>query len=209
MENDKHSKGSTGTQIAPLYGLVLSGGKSTRMGSDKGQISYHGRPQREYLYELLENVCQEVFISIREEQQDSFTGAFNFIYDANLYRGPFNGILSAHARFPNAAWMVLACDLPLIDLPTLRLLNDSRRVDMDATALATEKSGLPEPLAAIWEPGGLEKAGIYLQDAESSCPRKFLINAVTHLVTPETDDLLVNANSMEEYMEVREQLSSK
>lgn len=32
--------------LPPLCGLVLSGGKSLRMGQDKGQIAYHGKPQR-------------------------------------------------------------------------------------------------------------------------------------------------------------------
>ncbi|MFT5737968.1 MAG: molybdopterin-guanine dinucleotide biosynthesis protein A, partial [Maribacter sp.] len=34
---------------AKIYGLVLAGGKSTRMGVDKGLITYHGLPQRDYL----------------------------------------------------------------------------------------------------------------------------------------------------------------
>jgi molybdopterin-guanine dinucleotide biosynthesis protein A len=192
----------------PLYGLVLYGGKSTRMGKDKGQLAYHGTPQREYLYKLLENICQQVFISIRDEQQASLPAAFKFISDSDRYRGPFNGILSAHAMHPQAAWMVLACDLPLIDQATLEQLRDSRDPEKDATALATKKSRLPEPLAAIWEPSGLKKAEVYLSVSESSCPRKFLINSDTRLVYPQRDELLWNANSMDDFMEVRSQLAS-
>jgi molybdopterin-guanine dinucleotide biosynthesis protein A len=202
-------KSSNESDIMPLYGLVLSGGKSTRMGSDKGQLTYHGMPQREYLYELLEKVCNRVFISIREEQRDSFSRDFRFITDNDRFKGPFNGIMSAHAQYPAVAWMVLACDLPLIDLPTLQHLRDSRRPAMDATAFATKKSRLPEPLAAIWEVSGLNKAGEYLGTSDSSCPRKFLINAHTHLIAPEDDSLLCNANSLEEYREVRAQLTSR
>lgn len=195
--------------MLPLYGLVLSGGKSTRMGMDKGQLAYHGIPQREYLYRLLENVCDKVFMSIRDEQQDSLDPAFNFIPDQDRYRGPFNGILSAHAQFPEIAWMVLACDLPLIDLTTLRQLRDFRDKERVATALATKKTKLPEPLAAIWEPDGLKKAVAYMSGSEGSCPRKFLINSDTHLVYPDRDELLWNANSIEDYKEVQTQLTSR
>ncbi|NNE77041.1 MAG: NTP transferase domain-containing protein, partial [Pricia sp.] len=48
-----------------IYGLVLAGGKSSRMGKDKGLIPYHGMPQREYLYHLLGRVCDKTFLSIR------------------------------------------------------------------------------------------------------------------------------------------------
>ena len=103
-------------EIPQLYGLVLAGGKSTRMGSDKGLIQYHDRPQQEYLYHLLEQVCSKVYLSIRNEQQASVSNEFNVIADQNEYHGPFNGILSAHKAHPNVAWLVLACDLPLLDL---------------------------------------------------------------------------------------------
>lgn len=201
--------GSHNTHVKPLYGLVLSGGESTRMGTDKGRISYHGRPQREYVYTLLETLCDQIFLSIRQEQVAGVDPSLNKIIDSNAYRGPFNGILTAHMLFPEAAWLVLACDLPLIDLDTLKLLCESRAQEKDATALATHKSGLPEPLAAIWEPQGLQKAIEYLQGAESSCPRKFLIGANTALVFPETDQKLWNANSKEDYEEVQTRLASQ
>ena len=54
-----------------LYGLVLSGGRSTRMGKDKGLINYHGIPQRDYIYNLLNEVCDETYMSIRKDQVDS------------------------------------------------------------------------------------------------------------------------------------------
>ena len=52
-----------------IMGLVLAGGRSQRMGMDKGMLQYHGKPQREYLYEQLEPICSRVFLSIRPEQE--------------------------------------------------------------------------------------------------------------------------------------------
>jgi molybdopterin-guanine dinucleotide biosynthesis protein A len=207
-----HSQGNKeNSQSHPpvLYGLILSGGKSTRMGRDKALISYHGKSQQEVLYDLAQSVCDRTFLSLRADQQDHLNPGVEVLLDRNEYRGPFNGILTAHRAYPKAAWLVLACDLPLIDLQTVELLKSSRDPSRDATALATRASGLPEPLAAIWEPGGLEKAVHYLEDATSSCPRKFLLNSGTLLVFPDTDQVLANANSEEDYQRIKEVLSTK
>ncbi|WP_133644225.1 NTP transferase domain-containing protein [Zeaxanthinibacter enoshimensis] len=198
---------TTGTHIKPpLYGLVLCGGQSSRMGQDKGLISYHGIPQREFLYKLLSDRCERTFMSIRSEQLQSLGSRFNTITDKNQYRGPYNGLLSAHIQFPEAAWLVLACDLPLMDEEGIRALIDSRKPDQVATAFTSSGSELPEPLAAIWEPAALKASIAYLRHAKSSCPRKFLINSETALVKAQKDEWLTNANSQEDLREVNEKI---
>jgi molybdopterin-guanine dinucleotide biosynthesis protein A len=193
---------------ADILGLVLAGGKSTRMGSDKGLLSYHGKPQREYLYEQMAPLCREVYLSVRPEQKESLPEGFDYIADENKYRGPLNGLLSAHHAFPDAAWLVVACDLPLVDQQVLEFLLARRNPNAMATAFATRKTGLPEPLAAIWEPLGLQAAETHLQTAQSSCPRKFLINTETTLVFPEDDLWVANANEPEEYKALLEKLNA-
>ncbi|WP_425236599.1 NTP transferase domain-containing protein [Ulvibacterium sp.] len=184
-----------------LYGLVLSGGKSTRMGKDKGQITYHGMPQREYLYHLLDGVCERTYMSIRREQEGEIKAEFKSIRDQDKYKGPFNGLLSAHSQFPDVAWLVLACDLPLMDEPSLRQLVLARNPSKMATAFAQEEDPLPEPLCAIWEPEALRSSITYLAQGNGTCPRKFLINNEVKLVFPTNPDVLLNANSEEEYKE--------
>ncbi|MGB5499883.1 MAG: NTP transferase domain-containing protein [Maribacter sp.] len=190
-----------------IYGLVLSGGKSTRMGADKGLIAYHGIPQREYLYQMLEKICDKTFMSIRKEQEAEIASTFNTIVDENVFKGPFNGILSAHKKYPDVAWLVLACDLPLIDEKSLSALIEARKDGANATAFAQKENPLPEPLCAIWEPQTLEAAVTYLEEGNGSCPRKFLINNNTHLVIPENAQVLMNANSEVEYREALTRLA--
>ncbi|WP_445385032.1 molybdenum cofactor guanylyltransferase [Robiginitalea sp. IMCC44478] len=191
-----------------IYGLVLAGGRSTRMGTDKGLLQYHNKPQREFLYEQLQNICDAVFMSIRPEQQAEIPGKFRYIVDENVYRGPLNGLLSAHHQFPEAAWLVVACDLPLVNEKVLNYLMERRNKKAMATAFATRKTGLPEPLAAIWEPHGLRQAEIYMKTAESSCPRKFLLNVETTLVHPEDDLWVANANEPDEHQKLLAKLNS-
>lgn len=189
------------TSIAKLYGLVLSGGKSTRMGTDKGLIKYHGIPQREYLYGLLSQVCEMTFVSLREEQEAELPSQMKTIVDLNEYRGPYNGLLSAHKKHPEAAWLVLACDLPLIDLDALKELISQRDNTKQATAFALKENPLPEPLCAIWEPNAFVDSLFYLEAGNGTCPRKYLINHDTKLVFPKNESVLLNANSEVEYKE--------
>ena len=186
-------------KVEGLYGLVLAGGKSRRMGKDKSQISYHGQPQSRYLYHLLAKFCQKTFLSIRQDQIDQYDDSYQLITDQDKFKGPFNGLLSAHDHSAEASWLVVACDLPLMDEDTIGQLITERDSSKMATALATRKTGLPEPLAAIWEANGLEKVPPYLREAESSCPRKYLLNSDIKLVTPKDDKVLLNANFEEEY----------
>ncbi|WP_422080783.1 NTP transferase domain-containing protein [Ulvibacterium sp.] len=191
-----------------LYGLVLSGGKSTRMGEDKGQIAYHGMPQRDYLYHLLDEVCERTYMSIRKEQEGEIAAGYNSIQDQDEYKGPFNGLLSAHSQFPDVAWLVLACDLPLMDAPSLRQLISARDPNKMATTFAQKENPLPEPLCAIWEPQALRSSISYLAQGNGIGPRKFLINNEVKLVFPKNADVLFNANSKANYKEALEKLET-
>ena len=194
-------------EVKPLYGLILAGGKGTRMGQEKGILQYHGRPHQDVLYELIQPFCERSFLSLRKDQFDpEFQG--ESILDDDEFRGPFNGLLSAHKRFPQAAWLVIACDLPFIDQPSLKQLVNARDASLMATAMATQASGLPEPLAAIWEPEALSEAKTYLPNSDSSCPRKFLLQQEIKLVVPETDDVLINANRPEDLEKVMQIIQS-
>lgn len=192
---------------AKLYGLVLSGGKSTRMGEDKGLITYHKLPQREHLYNLLNEVCERTFLSVRSDQEKEIPLGFETIIDNDNFRGPYNGLLSAHAAHPEAAWLVLACDLPLIDKEALQELIAGRNTNKIASAFANVEDPLPEPLCAIWEPESLKQSVAYLEAGNGSCPRKFLINADVQLVFPESKEVLLNANSKEDYAQAFQKLS--
>ncbi|MFK5974784.1 MAG: NTP transferase domain-containing protein [Flavobacteriaceae bacterium] len=196
------------TSIASIYGLVLSGGKSTRMGTDKGLITYHDVPQREYLYALLKQVCKNTFISLREEQQFELPPEMAVITDLNEFKGPYNGLLSAHKQYPEVAWLVLACDLPLMNLKALQELISARDPEILATTFALKENPLPEPLCAIWEPTALKKSKAYLEEGNGSCPRKFLINNRVKLVFPENENVLLNANSEQEYKEALAKLAA-
>ncbi|MFK7948442.1 MAG: NTP transferase domain-containing protein [Saprospiraceae bacterium] len=190
-----------------LYALVLAGGKSQRMGRDKGLINYHGKPQREYLYDLLEYFCDNVYFSCRPEQVESLKG-FKTIPDTFHDLGPFGGILSAFRQNPNAAWLVVACDLPLLDEEAIQELIDNQNHSKNATAFYNEITDFPEPLITIWQPRSYPVLLQYLAQGYS-CPRKVLINSEIELVQPSRPKVLKNVNHPQEADDVMEFLDGQ
>src|SRR5690606_684836 len=133
-------------------GLVLVGGKSKRMQRDKGLMKWHEKEQRYHIADLLGAVCEEVFLSCRQEQQSQISSDYQTLTDTFLDLGPYGGILSALRAQPDRAWLVIACDLPLLDANTIHFLIENRNRKFIATTFASPHDGLPEPLITIWEP---------------------------------------------------------
>lgn len=183
--------------VPPLSGLVLAGGKSRRMGTDKSVLAYHDRPQRDVVLDHLAGVCGQSFLSCRPDQAGELVFSYDVLPDTFLGLGPMGAILSALRQQPDSAWLVLACDLPLLDAATIRFLVENRNPSAMATAFRSPESGFPEPLAAIWEPKSYPVLLQFLAQGYS-CPRKALINSHTHLVEPPNPDALLNVNTPEE-----------
>ena len=197
-------------KTAPLYGLVLAGGKSVRMGHDKGVIKWHGTEQRYYITDIIKTLCTDAFISCRAEQQNEIDSNYTILPDTVMGVGPLGGILSAFKAQPDAAWLVTACDLPLLDKPTLQYLIDNRDTQAIATTFKSPFDGLPEPLITIWEPASLPALQASL-DQGITCPRKVLIRneALVKLFTPPNPDALMNANTPEDAEKVKEIINRK
>ncbi len=196
------------SSIAPLYGLVLAGGKSQRMGMDKGAIDYHGLPQREYTAKLLSQYCEKTFYSVRADQNLETADHFPEIKDSFAGLGPFGAILSAFRQYPDAAWMVVACDLPLVDELTLGQLSGSRNPSRVATAFNSPHNEFPEPLITIWEPRSYPILLQFLSQGYS-CPRKALINSNVELIDARNKQALFNANDPEDKKSVEKMLTRK
>ncbi|QQL50495.1 NTP transferase domain-containing protein [Mucilaginibacter ginkgonis] len=168
--------------VAPVYGLVLAGGKSTRMHTDKGAIAYHGKSQRAHSYDLLSEIVDEVFISGAAED------GYPIIADTFLGLGPLGGIVSAMQQNPDAAWLTIACDLPYLTEDTLRYLTQNRDPSKTATAFLDSEGKFPEPLITIWEPRAYPRMLQFLSQGYS-CPRKVLINSdVKLLAAPDVSE---------------------
>jgi molybdopterin-guanine dinucleotide biosynthesis protein A len=184
-----------------LYGLVLAGGRSKRMGSPKWALKYRGEPHALSLHRMLSGLCSEAFLSIRRDQEsERELVALPHITDRFLDMGPLGGILSAMTAHPDAAWLVVACDLPFLEADTLLRLVNRRAPFRFATSYRSPHDSMPEPLCAIYEP----KARLRLFQSAGlgfTCPRKMLMNSRIEVVKSANELELSNANHPQAYRE--------
>ncbi|HKP98234.1 MAG TPA: NTP transferase domain-containing protein [Fibrobacteria bacterium] len=194
--------------LPPLYGLVLGGGRSARMRADKASLVYHGKPQTDHCLNLLAAHCARGFLSCRADQAGlpGFAGHPQ-IHDSFHDMGPLGGILSALKAHPGAAFLVIACDLPFLDGPSLAALAAGRDPSAIATAFAGPQGGLPEPLCAIYEPGCYPRA-LELMGQGISCPRKVILNSSSRILPAPDLRSLLNANDPETYRDALKTLAS-
>jgi len=195
------------TKLA-LNGLVLAGGKSERMGFDKGSVNWHGSAQRFYMADMLKTFCKDVFISCRADQQSDIEAPYRGLADTFTGLGPYGGILSAFREQPDSAWLVVACDLPLLSDKTLDYLVQNRNISTVATTFRSPVSDFPEPLITIWEPKSYPVLLSFLSQGYS-CPRKVLINSDTTVLTAPYPEELTNVNTPEDMEQVKSILYSK
>jgi len=189
------------TAQRPLLGLVLTGGKSQRMGLDKAAIGYPREEEARRVFRLLQGWCSEVFVSCRADQA-LLPGRAGLpqIHDILLGKGPVSGILSAFEARPDASWLVVACDLPRVDNEVIQTLLAHRNPWKVATAYRGYQD-LPEPLCAVYEPKARPRLWQFLA-AGIDCPRKMILNSSTTVLDPLPGNKLKNINHPGERMEV-------
>jgi molybdopterin-guanine dinucleotide biosynthesis protein A len=184
---------------APIYGLILAGGLSSRMQRDKAALAYGGRSQLDRAYELASRHASKVYVSVRANQTaDPARAHYPMIVDTASGDGPIAGIRSAFEAYPHAAWLVLACDLPFASDAVIEHLLANRDTSVMATAYASTHDGLPEPLCAVWEPSAAPALAAFHATGKD-CPRKFLLRHSARILEPVDARALDNVNTPEEY----------
>lgn len=195
-----------------IYALLLVGGKSTRMGEDKAKLIYRDQtPEWQRLHKLLTQCCEKVYLCHRADQ------AFSQPAIIDEGKGVLAAIAEAQTQHPKITWLVLACDLPLLDSQTLDYLLKQRDAEAVGTAYKSTIDAKPEPLCALYEPKSnaliqqqLEQANQENKEEKNNkhaCPRAVLKNAT--LIEQPNPNALRNANSKADQLEIAAILDQK
>lgn len=163
-----------------IFGGVLIGGSSRRMGRAKAGLRFEGRAIVDIVKQTLSAHCEQVF-ELGPGGLDDLPGL----------RGPKAGILAARAHAPEAWWVVAACDMPLISEEALSWLLAQERQSA-SVVMPRNSAGILEPTFALYGPGSESllrsvKAPMALEGREGVLHPQIpgaLMNAWTNVNTP-------------------------
>lgn len=190
--------------ISKMNGLVLCGGESKRMQSDKALLKYAEQEQWKNLNQILKPFCEENFISINQNQWESWANSevsgerLNFIIDDSTLEnlGPLNGIYSATKKDPERSLLISGIDYPLVKTEHFIELNNERDENFDGVFF--EKEGFTEPLIGVLERRIFPQLWDFVGQGGKSF-QQFLETISIKKVIPENTDFLVNINTLEDF----------
>ena len=191
--------------MTTVKGLVLVGGKSSRMGKDKAQLNYFGKPQKERAKDILESCGLETYYAVNHSKRNSLNTYE--IADILDNKGPLAGICAAFKKERHTAWLVLATDLPFIDKAFIQLLLKNRNPKKIATTVQGMHKEYIEPLATIYEPASHP---ILLNNLEKGVlsPLKILKKNTIEILQVQ-NHYLNNINTLQEFIQAKKELDSK
>lgn len=106
-----------------ISAIILAGGKSTRMGRDKGLLLYEGKPMIQYVIDAVNPITTDIIIVSNQQGYEKF--GYPIIEDEVKDCGPLAGIVAGLKNVQNEAALVLSCDVPFIKPELLQQLIDS------------------------------------------------------------------------------------
>ncbi|MCD2257737.1 molybdenum cofactor guanylyltransferase [Psychroserpens luteolus] len=130
-----------------ITGIILAGGKSSRMGYEKGLVMYKNKPFIAHVIHAAETLVNEVIIVSNNKNYDQFN--LKRVNDMMLNTGPLAGLYSGLYHSTTQDNLVLSCDIPLITKELLEQLISKVSVKDDIVQVSVK--GRTNPLLAVYK----------------------------------------------------------
>jgi molybdenum cofactor guanylyltransferase len=174
--------------------IILCGGESSRMKSDKGLLTYNDKTWSEIAYETLATLNITINISVNEQQFVAYSKLFKedlLVVDDDLLeiRGPLLGVLSLHEKNINEDLLVLACDLLFMESTMLKGLVALYKNDKEHEVFIFTNDNEPEPLCGIYTSNALQKiTALQKNDKLLKHSMKFVLSQLNVCFVPIKDE---------------------
>lgn len=129
-----------------MIGVILAGGRSSRMGVDKATFAVAGRPMIEWVAGALAAACDRVMVAGRQEAPAGLEAIPDL---QSAPRGPLAGLVTALNRFPGEQLALVAVDQPWIRTATIRRLGER----IEDLAVVPVEGGARQTTCAVYPPG--------------------------------------------------------
>lgn len=176
----------------PVFGGILIGGASRRMGRPKHLIELDGQSWAERVVRVLRARAQQVVL-LGDGRVPAALGSLPVLPDVPGKTGPLAGMLAAMRWQPEAAWVFAACDQPLLSAAALDWLLQQRRPGVWAV-LPRRRGGGVEPLLALYEP----RAGRLLESVRAPSELSGMPGVATPEIPEEMESSWEDADTPEE-----------
>ena len=136
-----------------IAALILAGGKSSRMGSDKALVDYQGKPMLLSVYQVAAACTEQVYILTpwSDRYQNILPPDCQYLVESQPGKGPVNGLYQGLEQI-SADWiLLLACDLPLLDVEIIQSwINKLPQIPISTLALVPQRSDIWEPMCGFY-----------------------------------------------------------
>lgn len=179
-----------------IAAYILCGGKSSRMGRDKGLVVWKGKCFLTWVLEAVAPVTEDIYLVTQNEKYQSFQ--LTMIADSYVDKGPVSGVYSALHHSKSEWNLILSCDIPAIQSSFLQGLIQATKGNESPIVLYSDGAH-DYPLIGIYHKSlerEFEKA--VLENRLKLCDVVDSLNPKKLLIRPENQNYLANVNSLEE-----------
>lgn len=181
-----------------ITGVILAGGKSSRMGTDKGLLELNGQPLIQYAIDTLKSIGLEIIIISNNSDYEQF--GFPVYPDIIPDKGPIGGVYTALSYSSTEKNLIVSCDTPFLSKKLLNYLIDASKNSSIAIA---EFEGREHPLIGIYSKHSRDTFKLYLDrnDLKLQNANKALnADVVSLTMHPEVKSIMFsNLNTTEEF----------
>ncbi|MEM1393712.1 MAG: molybdenum cofactor guanylyltransferase [Cyanobacteria bacterium P01_H01_bin.150] len=185
-----------------IAALILAGGKSSRMGTDKALVNYKGKPMLQRVYQVAAACTEQVYIltSWAERYQNILPSDCNYLIETQPGKGPVNAFSEGLEQISTDWILLLACDLPLLDLEIIQIwINKLSQIPASTLALVPQRSDVWEPMCGFYRKEIKIELDSFFKSEKSSFQELLSTVEVKALDVDEKVDLmLLNCNYPED-----------